>query len=712
MRDSNRETETETETAFDAPINAFDAADTFTAFQDVMKDVQNGLVDRTSAVYAAMVALTAGEHMVFLGPPGCLSGETKLRYKRGARNGGRSITLKRLYEKFNGLPLSGDKRGRVWQDEHATYLQSYDHATGRVFYNQVISVLSSGEKPCRTLTLSGGRRVTLTADHPVLTPDGFVEAGGLECGGVVVCCGSMKPTKGNGKAPKKERIVVTVLKYYASGWDGSIKNTGKTYNYRRQHRSRLVVEAAMNHMTYDAYLFELKNNPEAVSLRVLPKAFDVHHGNGDTMDDRLQNLQVLPHADHPNEHDPVENFKVEHVCNATVRANEDAGVCETYDIQMAAPANNFSIVNGPIVHNTAKSLLVRDITERVIGATYFERLLSRFSEPNEVFGPYNLAAMEQGRYERVKAGSLLEAHIAFLDECFKANSSILNSLLTILNERVYHEMGQAIQAPLLSLFGASNETPEEEELKALDDRFLMRLEVVGLSDDAELAALLTLDRKALQATITLEQITQAQSEAAAIQLTPACIQTLISIKRALEAEKIPISDRRFRGWANLVRAAAWLQGDLEADTEHCEVVRYSAWYKVTDRKTAEKSVMKLANKLGFDAIASEDAARDLFASRPVVGTHGYTDAIAAVNSKLSDTFNQLAAKMLSGIATPGKRRAWVLASTGARVTLDAAIAVARERNGHGFLRAEESLDRIDGWRVQVAKENAAATRSI
>jgi MoxR-like ATPase len=125
---------------------------------------------------------------------------------------------------------------------------------------------------------------------------------------------------------------------------------------------------------------------------------------------------------------------------------------------------------------TAKSALVRAIAQ-AFGGTYFERLLTKFSTPEELFGPISLKALEQDRYQRVTAGKLPEAEFAFVDEVFKANSAILNSLLTAMNERLFHNDGAPTQMPLVALFGASNELPEGKELEALFDRFLLRFDV-------------------------------------------------------------------------------------------------------------------------------------------------------------------------------------------------------------------------------------------
>ena len=125
---------------------------------------------------------------------------------------------------------------------------------------------------------------------------------------------------------------------------------------------------------------------------------------------------------------------------------------------------------------TAKSALVRAIAQ-AFGGSYFERLLTKFSTPEELFGPISLKALEQDRYQRVTTAKLPEAEFAFVDEVFKANSAILNSLLTAMNERLFHNDGAPMQMPLVSLFGASNELPEGRDLEALFDRFLLRFEV-------------------------------------------------------------------------------------------------------------------------------------------------------------------------------------------------------------------------------------------
>jgi MoxR-like ATPase len=132
---------------------------------------------------------------------------------------------------------------------------------------------------------------------------------------------------------------------------------------------------------------------------------------------------------------------------------------------------------------TAKSALVRQCAAAVRGR-YFEYLLTRFSEPNEIFGPVDLVRLRQGTVATVTTGMLPEADFVFLDELFNANSAILNNLLTVLNERVYRRGAETHQLPVLSLFAASNRLPEDDTLRALFDRFLLRCHVDHLRREA------------------------------------------------------------------------------------------------------------------------------------------------------------------------------------------------------------------------------------
>jgi MoxR-like ATPase len=127
---------------------------------------------------------------------------------------------------------------------------------------------------------------------------------------------------------------------------------------------------------------------------------------------------------------------------------------------------------------TGKSDLVIKFVQAIgVGEDeYFEYMLTKFTEPSEILGPIDLELLKQGRFVRRTRGKLPEAEVAFLDEIFKSNSAILNTLLTIVNERKFYQDGEATPVPLKVLFAATNDIPEHSELDALADRFILKVE--------------------------------------------------------------------------------------------------------------------------------------------------------------------------------------------------------------------------------------------
>jgi MoxR-like ATPase len=141
-------------------------------------------------------------------------------------------------------------------------------------------------------------------------------------------------------------------------------------------------------------------------------------------------------------------------------------------LTISAIAGEHMVIVGP--PGTAKSAII-SMFARLIEASYFEYLLTRFTEPNELFGPVDIREFREGRYTRRTTQMLPEAEIVFLDEIFKSNSAILNSLLHLINERKFSNGPVVMNVPLISLFGASNEVPNDENLAAMFDRFLLRV---------------------------------------------------------------------------------------------------------------------------------------------------------------------------------------------------------------------------------------------
>lgn len=232
---------------------------------------------------------------------------------------------------------------------------------------------------------------------------------------------------------------------------------------------------------------------------------------------------------------------------------------------LATLAGEHLLLLGP--PGTAKSELARRLHRRLPGTRYFERLLTRFTVPEELFGPLSLRALEDDRYERLTDGYLPQAEVAFLDEVFKANSAILNTLLGLLHERQFDNGAQRQPVPLLCLVGASNELPQDDGLLAFYDRFLLRVPVAPV-DDAHFHALLLAPpptpadppATAGQGALHPADLDALRTQAQAVELSAEVLHRLVRARQRCRDQGTPVSDRRWRQLAELLKVQAASRG--------------------------------------------------------------------------------------------------------------------------------------------------------
>ena len=247
---------------------------------------------------------------------------------------------------------------------------------------------------------------------------------------------------------------------------------------------------------------------------------------------------------------------------------------------------------------TAKSMLADGLVDWMAGKV-FRILLTKYTTPEELFGPISIAGLKKDEYRRIIKNTLPEATVAFVDEVWKGSSAILNTLLKILNEGVFQNNGQLIHCPLQCCIAASNEFPNPQEggrdLAAMFDRFLIRKMVHPIASDRGRDKLLWSDLSlSLSSSITPAEIETAHTEALSLPWSAAAKKAFIDILKSCQSEGILPGDRRQRQSAQLCQAAAWVAGEAAVETDHLEVLAHTFWLEPEQAKKVQRAVAKIA----------------------------------------------------------------------------------------------------------------------
>lgn len=321
---------------------------------------------------------------------------------------------------------------------------------------------------------------------------------------------------------------------------------------------------------------------------------------------------------------------------------------------VALLARQHLVVLGP--PGTAKSALVTELSGRISpqngsGLRSFAYLMTRFTTPEELFGPVSVSGLKRDEYRRITAGKLVEAELVFLDEIFKASSAILNALLKIANERVFHNGDQEMQAPLISLFGASNEMPQGNELEALWDRFLLRFRVGYVSDtgfakfiraaSAKLGAKQNGHKSngSQPATLLQSELVALQQSAEQVAIPNATVDLIEQLRKDLAGKGIILSDRRWGQTLGVLQAHALTEGRDAVTEDDLVFLKHVLWQSPEHQAEIGKAVARIGNPLNSKAVDYEDQAASVHrecmdAQRTAQGDEQKMQAAIEANTKL------------------------------------------------------------------------------
>lgn len=280
---------------------------------------------------------------------------------------------------------------------------------------------------------------------------------------------------------------------------------------------------------------------------------------------------------------------------------------------------------------TGKSMIARRLAAVFSSDSYFEHLMHRFCTPEEIFGPVSIGELKNDRYRRLTEGYLAEANVAFLDEIWKSSPAVLNTLLTLVNEKKFHNGSEVLQVPLKSLISASNEVPlHEAGLDALYDRFLVRLVVNPIDSQESFRSLLT-DPKAgefsfpVSMKITDEMLHSWKLGIGEVSLSEETVEAMVKA-RAIIAEQVDlsdldagpadttfdlsasgdeesyghltyVSDRRWTQAAKLLKASAYFNGRNKTSSKDFLALKHCLWNTGSDRDSFCNLVSDLAREM-------------------------------------------------------------------------------------------------------------------
>jgi MoxR-like ATPase len=263
-----------------------------------------------------------------------------------------------------------------------------------------------------------------------------------------------------------------------------------------------------------------------------------------------------------------------------------------------------------------KSLIARRLKFAFDDAQSFEYLMTRFSTPEEVFGPVSIQKLkEEDKYERKTEKYMPGANLVFLDEIWKASSSIQNALLTIINEKVYRNGEQEIKVDLRGLITASNELPpSNENFGALYDRLLIRYQMLGIKDSKSFLQMITgtdpvyKDQVKPELKISNAELDQWHHEIDELEIGDEVLSVIQIVRKKIEEynakqtsdhHQLHVFDRRWKKIIRLLRTSAFLNGRKKVDLLDCFLMVHCLWNRPEEIEPVQEIVSETIRKHGY-----------------------------------------------------------------------------------------------------------------
>ncbi|MCA1579110.1 MAG: AAA family ATPase [Acidobacteria bacterium] len=270
---------------------------------------------------------------------------------------------------------------------------------------------------------------------------------------------------------------------------------------------------------------------------------------------------------------------------------------------------------------TGKSWLVTKLARRIAtigqngnGLKTFVRLITKTTQPEELFGPVSIAALKNDQFKRVVTNMLPEAELAFLDEVFKGSSAILNTLLTIMNEREFDNGIDRLPVPLISLFAASNEMPQGEDLNAMWDRLVLRVMVDYTTESGFARLIRTAVAPILTTTLTKAELLAIQNTVRQVSIPSGTYGAIETLRKDLQRKGIIVSDRRWQWATTLLQGQAVLEGRAAVEEDDLMILKEALWSAPEQRSEIGRMAARLANPLNAKAVELSDQVESAFSA--------------------------------------------------------------------------------------------------